>query len=75
MFGDNSHFCNTLFLDNSLKTTFSGIPCLVVLGPDLDIVNPNARNRVSNDLEAAEFPWGAKVITIKLLNLKKLMFT
>jgi len=44
----------------SQKFGVTGIPCLVVLGPDLEIVNPNARNRVSNDLEAAEFPWGAK---------------
>lgn len=44
----------------SQKFGVTGIPCLVVLGTDLDVVNPNARNRVSNDLDAVEYPWGAK---------------
>lgn len=46
----------------SQKFGVTGIPCLVVLGPDLEVVNPNARNRVSNDMEALEYPWGAKPV-------------
>ena len=48
-------------MENLLLLYPPGIPCLVVLGPDLEVVNPNARNRVSNDMEALEYPWGAKV--------------
>jgi len=47
---------------NALSQMFgvTGIPCLVMLSPDLTIINSNARLRVPGDIEGEEFPWGPK---------------
>lgn len=54
------------FEDRQRKTNLSqkfgvtGIPCLVILDKDLNVVNTNARLRASNDPEGVDFPWGVK---------------
>lgn len=47
---------------NALSQTFgvTGIPCLVMLSPDLTLINSNARLRIPGDTEGADFPWGPK---------------
>mmetsp|Transcript_28904 Transcript_28904/g.71348 ORF Transcript_28904/g.71348 Transcript_28904/m.71348 type:complete len:204 (-) Transcript_28904:273-884(-) len=40
-----------------------GIPHFVMLGPDLKVLNGNARGSVGADPEGAEFPWKPKLVT------------
>jgi len=46
--------------DLSQKFNVTGIPCLVILDPDLNVINSNARLRAQHDTEGADFPWGPK---------------
>jgi nucleoredoxin len=49
---------------HALKSHFGvqGIPSLVVLSPDLKLVNGNARVALAQDKEGADFPWAPKPI-------------
>lgn len=40
-----------------------GIPSFVMVGPDLKVINPNARGGVSSDPEGAKFPWTPDLVT------------
>ena len=43
----------------SLMDTFkiSGIPALIILGPEGEVVNANARSDIMKDPNALKFPW------------------
>ena len=40
-----------------------GIPSFVMVGPDLKVINPNARGCVASDPEGAKFPWKPDLVT------------
>lgn len=40
-----------------------GIPSFVMIGPDLKVINPNARGGVGSDPEGEKFPWRPDLVT------------
>ena len=50
---------------NNLSQFFGieGIPSFVMVGPDLKVLNPNARGIVGGDPAGADFPWRPKLVT------------
>jgi nucleoredoxin len=46
----------------SKKYKVSGIPTLIVLGPDGELITANARDQVMGDPEGTSFPWQPKSV-------------
>lgn len=44
------------------KFHVTGIPTLVMLGPDGELINENARSMIAEDPDVAEYPWSKKTI-------------